>query len=333
MFQESYFYKTDLGEYHLGKAETLLNSELGDKFKGKIQLILTSPPFPLNNKKSYGNLKGEEYKTWLVSFAEIFSDLLTDNGSIVIELGNAWEPNRPIQSLLPLEALLGFVKNSNANLRLCQQFVCHNPARLPSPVQWVNIERCRTTDSFTNIWWMSKSDYPKADNRNILRPYSKWMKELLKKQKYNPGKRPSEHNIGEKSFLKDNKGSIVHNFIDTQKNKGKKNPGLPKNVFSIANTKSNNFFMRACRDKNIKVHPARMQMDLANFFIQFLTDPGDIVLDPFGGSNTTGFCAELLNRKWISIEVNKDYAMQSMLRFEDPRIKVNLFINEREEIK
>ncbi|WP_134946848.1 DNA methyltransferase [Salmonella enterica] len=43
----------------------------------------------------------------------------------------------------------------------------------------------------------------------------------------------------------------------------------------------------------IKPHPARMNKGIVNFFIDFLTDENDLIFDPFGGSNTTGFCAEL----------------------------------------
>jgi hypothetical protein len=175
-------YETALGKYYTGKAEDLLTSDLTE-LRNKVQLILTSPPFPLNKKKKYGNLQGEEYKNWFINLAEIFSNLLTEDGSIVIELGNSWEPGLPVQSLLHLESLLGFVKNPKVNLRLCQEFVCYNPSRLPSPAQWVTVNRIRTIDSFTHLWWMSKSDYPKANNRKVLRPYSKSMKLLLKKQK------------------------------------------------------------------------------------------------------------------------------------------------------
>lgn len=234
-------YETARGKYYTGNAEDLLTSDLTE-FKNKVQLILTSPPFPLNKKKRYGNLQGEEYKNWFINLAEIFSNLLTEDGSIVIELGNSWEPGLPVQSLLHLESLIGFVKSPKANLRLCQEFVCYNPSRLPSPAQWVTIDRIRTIDSFTHIWWMSKSDYPKANNKKVLRPYSKSMKLLLKKQKYNKGVRPSEHNISEKGFLKNNKGSIMHNLIELEQIDDDRDLRLPKNVFSIANTKSNDFF-------------------------------------------------------------------------------------------
>lgn len=326
-------YKTKLGKYYIGDSEQLLSSNFSSKLKNRVQLIITSPPFPLNSKKRYGNLQGEEYKKWFVELAELFSKLLTDDGSIVIELGNSWVPNRPIQSLLHLESLLGFVNNKNANLKLCQQFICYNPARLPSPAQWVTVNRIRTIDSFTYVWWMSKSDYPKADNRKVLRPYSKSMKKLLKNQKYNAGVRPSQHKISEKSFLKNHNGSIMHNFLELEQLDEEREIRLPKNVFSMSNTASSDFFLRACRDKGIKPHPARMPVELPNFFIEFLTDPGDIVLDPFAGSNTTGFAAEKLKRKWISIEIDPSYGEQSIIRFEDPTLKNPVKVHNKESEK
>mgnify|MGYP000914769959 CR=1 FL=1 len=311
-------YSTDYGKYYIGKCEDTISNL---KLKGKVQLILTSPPFPLNNKKQYGNLTGEDYLKWFSGLSEIFSDTLTPDGSIVVEMGNAWEKNRPVQSLLTINSLLGFVNNKKANLRLCQEFICYNPARLPSPAQWVTINRIRTIDSFTHVWWMANSDFPKADNRRVLRPYSKSMIRLLESGKFNSGKRPSEHIVSEKGFLTDNKGSISSNVFELEQFDENKELRLPYSMFRIANTKSNDFFTKTCKQRGIIPHPARMPLELASFFIEFLTDQGDIVLDPFGGSNTTGFCAEKAKRKWISIETNRDYGEQSMIRFEDPLLK------------
>ena len=246
--------------------------------------------------------------------------MLTDDGSIVIELGNTWVPERPIQSLLHLESLIGFVKNPDANLRLCQQFISYNPSRLPSPAQWVTIKRIRTTDSYTHVWWMAKTDLPKADNRKVLRPYSKSMKQLLKRQSYNVGKRPSEHDISKKGFLTDHGGSIAHNLFELEPMDENREVRLP-NAFSFSNTNSNDFFMRTCREREIKPHPARMPPGLVAFFIQLLTEPNDLVLDPFAGSNTTGFVAELLNRRWTSIEIKEEYGIQSEIRFEAPALQ------------
>ena len=311
-------YSTKLGQYFVGDAIELLCGKLGEDLKGNVQLIITSPPFPLNNKKRYGNLNGTEYKDWFVNLAEAFSEVLTDDGSIVIELGNAWEPERPVQSLLHLESLLEFVKHPRAGLRLCQQFICYNPARLPTPAQWVTVNRIRTVDSFTQIWWMAKQDYPKANNEKVLRPYSKSMKLLLERRKYNAGRRPSQHVVGRNSFFKDNGGSIPHNLVQLEPIDEEKDIRLPNNVFSVANTKSNDFYLRTCRERGITPHPARMPLEIACLFIEFLTDPGDLVLDPFAGSNTTGFCAEKLLRRWISVDKCEEYGGQSVIRFEDP---------------
>src|ERR1700733_4308191 len=111
---------TQLGKFYWGDSAQILTAKLGKSLKGKVQLILTSPPFPLNHKKSYGNLNGRHYETWFSDLAPVFADLLTPKGSIVIEMGNAWVPDRPVQSLLHLESLMAFVKNPKARLRLCQ---------------------------------------------------------------------------------------------------------------------------------------------------------------------------------------------------------------------
>ena len=330
----SLLYQTEYGKCFWGKCEeTIENLNL----EGKVQLLITSPPYPLNKKKKYGNMLGNEYLEWITSLAPLFSKLLKPDGSIVIEMGNAWEKDRPVQSLLHIKALMQFVENPEAGLRLCQEFVCYNPARLPSPAQWVTINRIRAIDSFTHVWWMANSDYPKADNRRILRPYSKSMNQLLKRGNYNAGKRPSQHAISKNSFLHNHDGSISHNVIEMESVDITKEIRLPFSMMSISNTKSNDFFMKTCRERGVNPHPARMPLELASFFIEFLTDEGDIVLDPFGGSNTTGFCAEKLSRKWISIEADSSYGIQSAIRFEDNNLKSNLvktdyFIKAEEEL-
>jgi DNA methylase len=313
---------TNSGEFYVGKSEEILKDKLFEKHRGKVQLILTSPPFPLNSKKSYGNMLGNDYLEWFSSLAPIFADMLTEDGSIVIEIGNSWESSRPVQSLLPLQSLLNFVSHEGADLRLIQEFVCYNPSRLPSPATWVTVKRIRTVDSYTRLWWIAKSDFPKADNSRVLRPYSERMKHLISTGKYNSGTRPSEHKIGAKSFAKDCGGSISHNMIELENIDPKRDVRLPHifNSLSFSNNSSSDFFSRTCKEREIIPHPARMPMGLAAFFIEFLTEPGDLVLDPFAGSNTTGYMAARLDRKWLAIDAEPKYAEQSKIRFEDPAL-------------
>ncbi len=313
-------YKTKNGSFYQGDSIELIEKKFNKKYREKVNLIITSPPFPLNQKKRYGNYKGEEYKEWFINLAPLFSELLAPNGSIVIEIGNAWEPGLPIQSTLHLESLIGFVKHPGAGLNLCQELICYNPSRLPSPAQWVTVERSRLTDSYTHVWWMSKGSNPKADNRNVLRPYSKSMQELLRKKKYNAGRRPSHHSISEKSFLINHGGSIMPNLIELDQIDLIGEKRLPENVIRFSNTNSNDSFLRTCRKNGITPHPARMNPGLISFFIDFLTEPGDIILDPFAGSNTTGFVADLMDRNWIAIEVKEEYGQQAILRFEAEEI-------------
>lgn len=198
-----------------------------------------------------------------------------------------------------LRALLSFMET--ADLQLCQQFVCHNPARLPSPAQWVNVERIRVKDSFTHIWWMSLVERPKASNRHVLNPYSPRMLKLLETGEYNGGRRPSGHVIGETSFNRDNGGAI------------------PPNVLEIPNTSATTEYRQYCRDEGITPHPAPMQPPLVEFFVKMLTDEEDLVFDPFAGSNTTGAVAEELSRRWVASEPNEGYASGSKGRFKDFR--------------
>jgi site-specific DNA-methyltransferase (cytosine-N4-specific) len=288
------FHSTDFGKLFVGDSKEILNNPTLQEYKGKINLIFTSPPFPLNRKKKYGNLQGNDYILWISEFASLFKDYLSNDGSIVLEVGNAWNKGLPTTSTLPIESLLSFKRHGD--LHLCQEFIYYNPARLPTPVQWVNKERIRVKDSFTRIWWLSPTPRPYANNRNVLVEYSNRMKDLLEKGEYNSGKRPSEHKIGISSFLKDNGGAI------------------PPNVIVATNTKSRDIYLDYCKVKNVKPHPARMPEEIVEFFIKFLTKENDIVLDPFAGSNTTGATAQKLKRKWVSIEINKDYAFSSIGR-------------------
>lgn len=289
-------YWTRRGVMYAGPAEWILASDRLAKYRGKVRLIFTSPPFPLNRKKKYGNYQGAEYIRWLASFAPAFRDLLTPDGSIVIEMGNSWEPGQPVMSTLALEALLAFLRGGK--LHLCQQFICYNPSRLPTPAQWVNVERIRVKDAYTHLWWMAPIEKPAADNRRVLKAYSSSMLKLLATGKYNAGKRPSEHHIGTASFLRDNNGAI------------------PSNVLVLSNTIANDMYLRHCREQGLTPHPARQPQGLPEFFIKFLTRPRDIVLDPFAGSNTTGAVAEKLKRRWIAIETDSNYIAGSRGRFE-----------------
>jgi hypothetical protein len=303
-------YQTPRGRLLVGRTEDLLDSPALDEYRGRVQLVFTSPPFPLLRKKKYGNRTGDEYAAWLAGLAIPLTKFLTPNGSIVMELGNGWNPGTPTVSTIGIKALLAF--QEEAGLHLCQEFICFNPARLPTPAEWVAVRRERVKDAFTRVWWLSPTPTPKADNRRVLTEYSGAMRKLLQRGTYSSGRRPSEHKVGVKSFLADNGGAIPPNVLVPPESD---TPTEPQAVLPIPNTASRGGYHEKCRAQNVARHPAAMPEPLVEFFVRFLTDPGELVLDPFAGSNTTGAVAESLGREWLGIEADADYAAASRVRF------------------
>jgi len=286
------FYETDSGAAYCGDSLKLLK-KLPSK---SINLIMTSPPFALRRKKTYDNVDANEYTDWFMPFAHEFYRVLCNDGSLVIHLGGSWIKDKPVKSIYLFELLVKLVKRGN--LYLAQDLYWFNRAKLPTPAQWVTIKRCRLKDAVDHIWWLSKTPFPKADNRRVLKKYSQSMKELLVNPNYyKPNvKRPSGHTISDK-FYKDNNGAIPANFLD------------------FSNTDSKNKYLKMCKEHGLQPHPARFPLELPAFFIRFLTERNDVVLDPFGGSNTTGEAAERLKRRWITFEIKSEYLESSKLRF------------------
>lgn len=285
-------YRTSLGEAYVGDALDLLR-QLPDS---SVDLVITSPPFPLKRPKEYGNLVGEEYEHWLVRIAAEVFRVLKDTGSFVIDLGGTYLKGRPVRSLYNFKLLIRFVEE--LGFSLAEEFYWFNPSKLPSPIEWVNKRKIRVKDSVNTVWWLSKTDFPKANVTRVLTPYSKRMQKLLSapNKYYSAAKRPSGHSIGD-AFGKGNGGAI------------------PPNLLIIPNSESNSFYIRACRELGIKPHPARFPSLLPEFFIRFLTDPEDLVLDIFAGSNTTGAIAEGLSRRWLAFDLSKEYLAASAFRF------------------
>jgi DNA modification methylase len=85
----------------------------------------------------------------------------------------------------------------------------------------------------------------------------------------------------------------------------------------VFDTESNSQYLRYCKTMGVKPHPARFPVRLPEFFIEFLTEPGDLVLDIFAGSNTAGAVAESSNRGWIAFEKQRDYLVASAFCFLD----------------
>lgn len=283
------FHKAKYGKIYLGDSLDVMAS----MESGSIDLIMTSPPFGLVRKKEYGNADSHEYLEWFQPFAMQFNRVLSDSGSLVIDIGGAWMPGQPTRSLYHFKLLIMLCEEFG--FHLAQEFYWWSPSKLPTPAEWVTVRRIRVKDAVNTVWWLSKTPWPKASNRRVLQPYSPSMKHLLAKG-YKAQKRPSGHDISGK-FAIDNGAAI------------------PPNLIALPNTESNGSYHRYCQERGIKLHPARYPVELPEYFIRMCTDEGDTVLDPFGGSCVTGEVSERLKRKWVCAELNEEYLEGALGRF------------------
>ena len=288
-------YSTNLGKCIQGDSLDILKT-LDD---GSIDLIITSPPFSLQRHKSYGEVGQNEYVDWLLQFGLSAYGKLKESGSFVIDLGGAYQKGSPIKALYPFRFMIRMC--DEVGYKLAQDMYWHNPSALPTPIEWVNKRKVRCKTSVNTVWWFSKSNMPKADIKNVLVPYSSRMQTLFESPenfiKQEGTVRPSGHVMGMKSWVKDNGGAI------------------PSNLLQISNSESNSQYLRYCKAIGVKGHPARFPAKLPEFFIKMLTETGDLVVDIFSGSNTTGKVAEELGRKWLSIDLSNEYVASSAFRF------------------
>ena len=287
-------YSTPFGETWHGESLELLRKLEDDS----VNLVITSPPFALLRTKAYGNKDQAHYIEWLAQFARLIHRKLRDDGSFVLDLGGAYQRGTPTRSLYNFRVPIHFC--DELGFKLAQDFYWFNPATLPGPIEWVNKRKVRAKNAVNTIWWFGKTESPKADVRNVRVQYSAQMRKLLENPQayYKPGTHPSGHAVST-SFGNDNGGAI------------------PSNLLEMPNTESGGSYLRHCKTLGIAAHPARFPAGLPEFFVRFLTSPGDLVVDIFAGSNTTGAACERLKRRWLAFEREREYVAASLFRFLD----------------
>jgi site-specific DNA-methyltransferase (cytosine-N4-specific) len=324
------YYSTKHGVAYCGDSRELMTELPEDS----IDLICTSPPFALLREKKYGNVQADKYIEWFEPFLEEFRRILKPHGSFIIDLGGTWEKGKPYRSLYQYEFLLHLCRpeeEGGLGWHLAQELYWYNPAKLPTPAEWVTIRRIRVKDAVNTVWWLRPTDYKdekggRVSNRKVLKPYSDAQKNLMENG-YKAKKRPSEHDISDQ-FGNDNDGAIPPNLLEDQyfeleagdsifTTAPEEDPREPVNVISASNTASNSRYHRLCRKHEVERHPARFPRALPEFAIKLTTEEDDVVLDPFAGSNVTGQEAEKAGRHWIALDEEETYLQGSIFRFPD----------------
>jgi site-specific DNA-methyltransferase (cytosine-N4-specific) len=293
-------YSTARGAAYVGDSLELL-AELPDN---SVNLVFTSPPYALHFKKEYGNASKDEYVAWFLPFAREIHRILRPDGSFVLNIGGSYNKGEPTRSVYHFRLLLQLV--DEVGFHLAQECFWYNPAKMPMPAEWVTVRRVRIKDSVEYVWWFSNTPHPKANNRAVLKPYSADMIRLNRRG-VRATKRPSGHNITARFDQVDAGGSIPGNVVEIEN---------ADDLLRFGNNAANDVYTRRCKEAGVKIHPARFPAALPDFFIRLLTDEGDLVLDPFAGSNTTGAVAEGLARRWLGFELSAEYLEASKFRFE-----------------
>lgn len=292
-------YQTDLGAAYCADSRQLL-AQLPDS---SVNLVFTSPPYALHFKKEYGNVHKDDYVDWFLTFAREIRRVLTDDGSFVLNIGGSYNKGLPTRSIYHYKLMIVLVEE--IGFHLAQECFWYNPAKMPMPAEWVTVRRIRVKDSVEYVWWFSKTPWPKASNRKVLKPYSADMLRLNKRG-VRATVRPSGHNITSDFNKMDAGGSIPSNVIEDE---------IPTDLLRLGNNAANDQYTKRCKEAGLKIHPARFPAALPEFFVKLLTDEGDMVVDPFAGSNTAGAVSEACHRRWIAVDEVEEYVAASKFRF------------------
>jgi DNA modification methylase len=302
------YYRTPFGRAYL--TDSLIG--LRDLPDSSVNLIVTSPPYALHFKKAYGNVDKEEYVKWFLEFAREMYRTLTDDGSLVLNIGGSYNKGTPTKSLYHYKLLIQLV--DEIGFHLAQECFWYNPAKMPMPAEWVTVRKIRIKESVEYVWWLSKTPWPKASNQRVLKETFSADMHRLQKRGLKETTRPGGYKINSSWSEMKGKGAIPSNFIQSEM--FEENHQSPENVLIMGNNAANDAYTLRCKAEGLKVHPARYPRALPEFFIKMLTDEGDVVLDPFAGSNTTGAVAEALQRRWLAFDDVEEYLSASKFRFE-----------------
>jgi len=301
-------YRTAYGLALLGDSKDLLEKVPASS----VDLVFTSPPYALHFKKEYGNAHKRDYVRWFLPFAAQILRILKDDGSFVLNIGGSYNEGTPTRSLYHFKLLIALVEE--VGFHLAQECFWYNPAKMPMPAEWVTVRRIRVKDSVEYVWWFSKTPWPKASNARVLKEYSPDMLRLSRRG-VRPTVRPSGHVIRDSFDKVDAGGAIPPNVVETGFPEELELP-IPESMLKFGNNAANDDYATRTKELGLKMHPARFPAALPEFFIRLLTEEGDLVVDPFAGSNTTGVVAEGLRRRWIAMERVPEYLEASKVRFE-----------------
>lgn len=257
-----------------------------------IHLCVTSPPYPLRTERRYGNVAEHQWVDFITQSLEPIVKHLAAGGSIVLNVSNdIFESKKPSRSLYLERMVLAL--HDRLGLSLMDRWPWVNLSKPPGPTHWACVNRQQLCVAWEPVYWFTNDpDKVRSDNRRVLEPHTDRHRRLLEKggdtriTHYGDG----AHRLRGNGFSSSTPGRI------------------PKNVIIKGSRCSDSLAARtAAKRLGLPPHSAMFPTALAEFAIQFLTQEGDLVVDPFGGMNKTGLAAERNHRRWITTEIILQY--------------------------
>ncbi|WP_205836414.1 site-specific DNA-methyltransferase [Iodobacter violaceini] len=280
-------FSTDLGVAIWGHCKDIFTS-----VSEPISLCITSPPYPLRNARAYGNPAESEYIDFICSALEPIVKNLIPGASVVLNLSSdIFLSKSPARSLYVERLVLSL--HDRLGLFLMDRIPWVNKSKPPGPTYWACVNRVQLTTAYEPIFWFTNDPLKvRSDNRRVLEPHSDRQQRLMaaggakRSASYGDG----AYKIRPDSFGRVTEGKIARNVLERG--------------HACSDTKA---YREYALNHNLPVHGAMFPTSIPEFFIQFLTEPNDLVVDCFGGTIKTGLAAERLGRRWMSTELIIQY--------------------------
>lgn len=289
-------FSTDLGVALWGSCQDVFGS-----LTENIAVCLTSPPYALRKPRAYGNPSESEWVDWMCRALEPIVKRLLPGGSIALVLSNdLFEEGQPSRSLYRERFIIEMSRRFS--MSLMDTVIWANNSKAPGPCQWASLKRMQLNTGYEPVLIFCNDPLKSfADNRRVLEPHTESHKRLVASG-------------GEQRARVNSDGAYrVRLGAYATATPGR----IPKNVLHMGHSCADQLRMRKqARAAGLPMHGATFPLALAMFLVRYLSRPGDLVVDPFGGTMTTAKACEVLGRLWLSCELMAEYVMSGRYRFE-----------------
>lgn len=235
-----------------------------------VNLIVTSPPYADQRKKTYGGIHPDKYVEWFLPIAAELKRVLANDGSFILNIKEKVVDGQ--RHTYVLELILALKKQG---WLWTEEYMWHK--RNTTPGKWSN----RFRDSWERCLQFNKQRKFKMLQDEVMVPMGNWAEKRLKNLSENDSRRFNSQ-VGS-GFGKD-----ISKWVGREM-------AYPTNVLHLASE---------CSNRN---HSAAFPESLPTWFIKLFSEAGDVVLDPFSGSGTTCVAAKQLNRNYTGIELQEEY--------------------------